>query len=44
MILKQQSEAIQGNIFMMVVTKLITPQYPEGCLNGVMKQILTYKK
>jgi branched-chain amino acid aminotransferase len=38
---KNVVEAIQGNIFMVVGNKLITPPVSEGCLNGVMrKQIL----
>ncbi|MFQ3173467.1 MAG: branched-chain amino acid aminotransferase [Flavobacterium sp.] len=38
-------EAIQGNIFMLMGNKLITPPVSEGCLNGVMrKQILEIAK
>ncbi|WP_413999138.1 aminotransferase class IV [Flavobacterium sp. W1B] len=38
---KNVVEAIQGNIFMLLGGKLITPPVSEGCLNGVMrKQIL----
>ncbi|UFH35594.1 aminotransferase class IV [Flavobacterium acetivorans] len=38
---KNVVEAIQGNIFMLMGNKLITPPVSEGCLNGVMrKQIL----
>jgi branched-chain amino acid aminotransferase len=38
---KNVVEALQGNIFMLTGTKLITPPVSEGCLNGVMrKQIL----
>lgn len=38
-------EAIQGNIFMVMGGKLITPPVSEGCLNGVMrKQILGLAK
>jgi branched-chain amino acid aminotransferase len=38
---KNVIEAIQGNIFMLIGNKLITPPVSEGCLNGVMrKQIL----
>jgi len=34
-------EAIQGNIFMLMGNRLITPPVSEGCLNGVMrKQVL----
>lgn len=34
-------EALQGNIFMLMGNKLITPPVSEGCLNGIMrKQIL----
>lgn len=39
---KNVAEALQGNIFMVLNGKLITPPLTEGCLNGVMrKQILT---
>jgi branched-chain amino acid aminotransferase len=38
-------EALQGNIFMLMGNKLITPPVSEGCLNGVMrKQILSLAK
>jgi branched-chain amino acid aminotransferase len=38
---KNVIEALQGNIFMVIEGKLITPPLSEGCLNGVMrKQIL----
>ena len=38
-------EALQGNIFMLLGNKLITPPVSEGCLNGVMrKQILNLAK
>jgi len=38
-------EALQGNIFMLLGNKLITPPVSEGCLNGVMrKQILSLAK
>ncbi|TDE27705.1 MULTISPECIES: aminotransferase class IV [Flavobacterium] len=38
-------EALQGNIFMVLGNKLITPPVSEGCLNGVMrKQILALAK
>lgn len=38
-------EAINGNLFMVVGNKLITPPISEGCLNGIMrKQILTLAK
>lgn len=34
-------EALQGNIFMLIANKLITPPLTDGCLNGIMrKQIL----
>ncbi|CAM4072581.1 aminotransferase class IV [Flavobacterium weaverense] len=39
---KNVVEALQGNIFMILGHKLITPPVSEGCLNGVMrKQILS---
>lgn len=39
---KNVVEALQGNIFMLLGNKLITPPVSEGCLNGVMrKQILS---
>lgn len=42
---KNVVEAIQGNIFMLLGNKLITPPVSEGCLNGVMrKQILELAK
>jgi branched-chain amino acid aminotransferase len=42
---KNVVEAIQGNLFMLTGTKLITPPVSEGCLNGVMrKQILEFAK
>lgn len=42
---KNVVEAIQGNVFMIIGTKLITPPISEGCLNGVMrKQILNLVK
>ena len=42
---KNVVEAIQGNIFMLTGSKLITPPVSEGCLNGVMrKQILEFAK
>jgi len=38
-------EAINGNIFMVVGNKLITPPISEGCLNGIIrKQILALAK
>jgi branched-chain amino acid aminotransferase len=38
---KNVAEALQGNVFMVLNGKLITPPLTEGCLNGVMrKQIL----
>ena len=38
-------EALQGNLFMLVDNKLITPPVSEGCLNGIMrKQILNIVK
>jgi branched-chain amino acid aminotransferase len=38
-------EAIQGNIFMLMGNRLITPPVSEGCLNGVMrKQVLEIAK
>ena len=38
-------EAINGNIFMVIGNKLITPPISEGCLNGIMrKQILALAK
>ena len=42
---KNVVEALQGNIFMLLGNKLITPPVSEGCLNGVMrKQILHLAK
>jgi len=42
---KNVVEALQGNIFMLKDSKLITPPVSEGCLNGVMrKQILELAK
>lgn len=42
---KNVVEALQGNLFMLVGNKLITPPVSEGCLNGVMrKQILNLAK
>lgn len=42
---KNVVEALQGNIFMLMGNKLITPPVSEGCLNGVMrKQILNLAK
>ncbi|MGQ7944994.1 aminotransferase class IV [Flavobacterium sp. WC2509] len=42
---KNVVEALQGNIFMLMGNKLITPPVSEGCLNGVMrKQILELAK
>jgi branched-chain amino acid aminotransferase len=42
---KNVVEALQGNIFMLVGSKLVTPPVSEGCLNGVMrKQILSLAK
>ncbi len=38
---KNVIEALQGNLFMLMGTKLISPPISEGCLNGIMrKQIL----
>lgn len=38
---KNVVEALQGNIFMLTGTKLVTPPLSDGCLNGIMrKQIL----
>ncbi|WP_125722603.1 aminotransferase class IV [Flavobacterium ustbae] len=38
---KNVVEALQGNVFMVIGQKLITPPVSEGCLNGIMrKQIL----
>ena len=42
---KNVVEALQGNIFMFLDNKLVTPPVSEGCLNGVMrKQILILAK
>jgi branched-chain amino acid aminotransferase len=42
---KNVVEAVQGNIFMLMDNKLITPPISEGCLNGIMrKQILALAK
>ena len=42
---KNVIEALQGNVFMVMDGKLITPPVSEGCLNGVMrKQILSLVK
>ncbi|MBC5837254.1 aminotransferase class IV [Flavobacterium muglaense] len=42
---KNVVEAIQGNLFMVVGNKLISPPVSEGCLNGVMrKQVLELAK
>lgn len=42
---KNVVEAIQGNIFMLVGNKLVTPPVSEGCVNGVLrKQILKLAK
>lgn len=42
---KNVVEAIQGNVFMLIGHKLVTPPVAEGCLNGVMrKQILKLAK
>ena len=42
---KNVVEALQGNLFMVIGKKLITPPVSEGCLNGIMrKQILTLTK
>lgn len=42
---KNVVEFLQGNLFMVVGKKLITPPVSEGCLNGVMrKQILALAK
>jgi len=39
---KNVVEVIQGNLFMLMGTKLISPPISEGCLNGIMrKQILS---
>ena len=42
---KNVVEAVQGNVFMLMDNKLITPPISEGCLNGIMrKQILAIVK
>src|SRR3970040_2019161 len=42
---KNVVEALQGNIFMLLGNRLITPPVSEGCLNGVMrKQVLGLAK
>lgn len=42
---KNVIEALNGNVFMLLNNKLITPPISEGCLNGVMrKQILELAK
>jgi branched-chain amino acid aminotransferase len=42
---KNVVEALQGNLFMLMGNKLITPPISEGCLNGVMrKQIIEIAK
>lgn len=42
---KNVIEAIQGNIFMVLGGRLVTPPVSEGCLNGVMrKQVLNLAK
>ena len=42
---KNVVEVLQGNLFMVMGKKLITPPVSEGCLNGVMrKQILALSK
>ena len=42
---KNVIEAINGNLFMLVENKLVTPPLSEGCLNGIMrKQILGLAK
>jgi branched-chain amino acid aminotransferase len=42
---KNVIEVLQGNIFMLIGNKLITPPISEGCLNGVMrKQVLGLAK
>ena len=42
---KNVVEGLQGNLFMLVGKKLITPPISEGCLNGIMrKQILALAK
>jgi len=42
---KNVIEAANGNVFMLMGNKLITPPISEGCLNGIMrKQIITLAK
>jgi branched-chain amino acid aminotransferase len=42
---KNVIEALNGNLFMLTDSKLITPPVSDGCLNGVMrKQILSLAK
>ena len=42
---KNVVEALHGNLFMVLDSKLITPPVSEGCLNGVMrKQIISLAK
>lgn len=42
---KNVVEALNGNLFMLMGTKLITPSISEGCLNGIMrKQVLQIAK
>jgi branched-chain amino acid aminotransferase len=42
---KNVVESVQGNVFMLMDNKLITPPISEGCLNGIMrKQILAIAK
>lgn len=42
---KNVVEALQGNVFMLMGSKLITPPVSDGCLNGVMrKQIIALAK
>lgn len=42
---KNVVEALNGNLFMLLNNKLITPPINEGCLNGIMrKQILQIAK
>ncbi len=35
---KNATEALQGNIFMLLDNKLITPPISDGCLNGIMRK------
>jgi branched-chain amino acid aminotransferase len=42
---KNVIEALQGNLFMLTGTKLVTPPLSDGCLNGIMrKQVLELAK